>query len=100
MKKRFILAAIPVLLTTFSSLASSEAAWQQLDKDVQKSCLAISALQEKKIEGKRTDFGDDVGYSAVVISGNYKFKNSSPVPGKELCLYNRKSKKTSLAQMQ
>ena len=100
MKKRYAFAVIPVLLVTFSSLASSEAAWQQLDKDVQKSCLAISALQEKKIEGKRTDFSDDVGYSAVVISGNYKFKNSQPVPGKELCLYDRKSKKASLEQMQ
>lgn len=100
MKKRSALAAIPVLLTTFSSLASSEAAWQQLDKDVQQSCLAISALQEKKIEGKRTDFSDEVGYSAVMISGNYKFKNSQPVPGKELCLYNRKTKKASLEQMQ
>lgn len=93
-------AVVPVLLVTFSSFASSDEAWKALDKNIQKSCLAISALQEKKVEGKRIDFSDDVGYSAVVISGSYKSKNSSPAPGKELCLYNRKTQSASLAEMQ
>lgn len=78
--------------------ASSEAAWKEFDKAIQRACLAQSDLPHKKVAGQRIDFSDDVGYSALIISGKRVDKGKVQTV-KSLCLYNRQKQTAALADM-
>lgn len=98
MKLLQLIALAPLLLLPASVLASSAAAWQEFDSAVQRSCLAKSDLLHKKVTGQRVDFSDDVGYSALIISGK-RVDNGKSQTVKSLCLYNRQKQTASLADM-
>lgn len=99
MKLLIIISVIPVLLLPVSALSSSDEAWKEFDKAIRESCLAKSNLQDKKVTGQRIDFSDDVGYSALVISGKTSNHGKSKTE-KHLCLYNRAKQTASLEYMQ
>lgn len=82
-----------VAITAFNAAASSEAAWSSGDKALQAACLKASALKGAKAAGNIIHYGDDVGYSALLISGHYPQAFMHNQPGKELCLYQRATKK-------
>ncbi len=82
-----------VAITAFNAAASSEAAWASGDKALQAACLKASALKGAKAAGNIIHYGDDVGYSALLISGHYPQAFMHNQPGKELCLYQRATKK-------
>ncbi len=80
-------------VTAFNAAASSEAAWASGDKALQAACLKASGLKGAKAVGSIIHYGDDVGYSALLISGRYPQAFMHNKPGKELCLYQRATKK-------
>ncbi|WP_413507241.1 hypothetical protein [Serratia proteamaculans] len=82
-----------VAITAFNAAASSEAAWASGDKALQAACLKASALKGAKAAGNIIHYGDDVGYSALLLSGRYPQAFMHNQPGKELCLYQRATKK-------
>lgn len=82
-----------VAITAFNAAASSEAAWASGDKALQAACLKASALKGAKAAGSIIHYGDDVGYSALLLSGRYRQAFMHNQPGKELCLYQRATKK-------
>ncbi|MGO4745220.1 hypothetical protein [Serratia quinivorans] len=81
------------VMTAFNVGASSEAAWASGDKALQTACLKASNLKGAKAAGSIIHYGDDVGYSALLIAGRYPQAFMHNKPGKELCLYQRATKK-------
>jgi len=72
--------------------ASSPDAWAAYDKTVLASCTKASGLKAAKPVGSPAQFDDRVGYTAVLLQGQYPQKHMKGQQGTELCLYNKKSK--------
>lgn len=72
--------------------ASSPDAWAAYDKTVLASCTKASGLKNAKPVGNAAQFDDRVGYTAVLLQGQYPQKHMKGQQGTELCLYNKKSK--------
>jgi len=72
--------------------ASSPDAWAAYDKAVLASCTKASQLSHAKPVGNAALFDDRVGYSALLLEGQYPQKHMKGQRGTELCLYHKKSK--------
>lgn len=72
--------------------ASSPDAWAAYDKAVLASCTKASGLKDAKPVGTTAQFDDRVGYTALLLQGQYPQKHMKGQQGTELCLYNKKSK--------
>ena len=72
--------------------ASSPDAWAAHDKAVLASCLKASGLKNVEPVGTAAQFDDRVGYTALLLQGQYPQKHMKGQQGTELCLYNKKSK--------
>jgi len=72
--------------------ASSPDAWAAYDKAVLASCTKASGLKDAKPVGTAAQFDDRVGYTALLLQGQYPQKHMKGQQGTELCLYNKKSK--------
>jgi hypothetical protein len=68
----------------FSAGASSEAPWASGDQALQTACLETSELKGAKAAGDIIHYGDDVGYSALLITGRYPQPFMHNKAGKEL----------------
>ena len=89
--------AAPLILLCLTALtvqahASSPDAWATYDKAVLASCTKASALKDSKPVGTAAQFDDRVGYTALLLQGQYPQKHMKGAQGTELCLYNKKSK--------
>jgi hypothetical protein len=82
------------VLCLFAPLAhaSSPDAWAAYDKAVLASCTKASGLKDAKPVGNAAQFDDRVGYTALLLQGQYPQKHMKGQQGTELCLYNKKSK--------
>lgn len=72
--------------------ASSPDAWAAFDKAVLASCTKASQLKNTIPVGTAAQFDDRVGYSALLLQGQYPQKHMKGQQGTELCLYNKKTK--------
>jgi hypothetical protein len=83
-----------LFLTALASQAqaSSPDAWAAYDKTVLASCTKASGLKNAKPVGNAAQFDDRVGYTALLLQGQYPQKHMKGQQGTELCLYNKKSK--------
>ncbi|MCU0118537.1 hypothetical protein N8H74_09760 [Pseudomonas sp. B2M1-30] len=72
--------------------ASSPDAWAAYDKAVLASCTKASGLKNAKPVGNAAQFDDRVGYTALLLQGQYPQKHMKGAQGTELCLYSKKSK--------
>jgi hypothetical protein len=72
--------------------ASSPDAWAAYDKTALASCTKASGLKNVKPVGDAAQFDDRVGYTALLLQGQYPQKHMKGQQGTELCLYNKKSK--------
>ena len=75
---------------TFQAHASSPDAWATYDKAVLTSCTKASGLKDSKPVGNAAQFDDRVGYTALLLQGQYPQKHMKGAQGTELCLYNKK----------
>ncbi|WP_447874268.1 hypothetical protein [Serratia fonticola] len=78
---------------SFNSVASSEHAWDEADKAMRVACLKASGLKDAQVVGGIIHYDYNVGYSALMLAGRYPQAFMKNKPGKELCLYQRTSKK-------
>ncbi|MBD9678471.1 hypothetical protein IB274_17305 [Pseudomonas sp. PDM18] len=90
--------ALLAVLFAGSVQASSDEAWQAQDKQQREACLALSHLQNKKVLGSPVLFDDSVGYTALMIGGTYAQKHMKGKPGRELCLFERKTGKAVISE--
>ena len=74
------------------ALASTPQAWSEFDAEVLKACIAASSLRSPHAAGQRVDFDDAVGYSALLLRGHYPQLHMKNRPGRELCLFNRRTR--------
>ncbi|WP_417693271.1 hypothetical protein [Pseudomonas sp.] len=72
--------------------ASSPEAWATHDKTVLASCIKASGLKNAEPVGTAAQFDDRVGYTALLLQGQYPQKHMKGATGTELCLYRKKSK--------
>lgn len=90
--KAAILTALGLTALTFQAQASSPDAWAAYDKTVLTSCTKASGLKNAQPVGNAAQFDDRVGYTALLLQGQYPQKHMKGAQGTELCLYNKKSK--------
>ena len=75
-----------------AALASTPQAWNDFDAEVLKACVAASSLTNPHAAGQRVDFDDATGYSALLLSGHYPQPHMKNQPGRELCLFDRRTR--------
>lgn len=80
--------------------ASSPKAWEQHNQEVIKKCSQASELKEAKPVGKSILFSDDVGYDGLLIKGRYPQPHMKNKETQVLCLFNRKTRKAYIGEMQ
>lgn len=78
--------------------ASSPDAWKAFDKALVDGCVAGSSLKNVKPAGAPAMFDDSVGYTAVLLKGQYKQAFMKNKAGTELCLYDRKNNKALVTE--
>jgi hypothetical protein len=79
-------------LAAGAALASTPQAWGEYDAEVLRACVAASSLRNAHAAGQRVDFDDTVGYSALVLAGHYPQPHMKHQPGRELCLFDRRTR--------
>ncbi|MCY1180534.1 hypothetical protein D3C76_239920 [compost metagenome] len=87
-------------LATEAAFASSPQQWAELDKQVIAACTKASHLQQAAPVGQTTQFDDRVGYVALLLQGHYPQAHMKNKAGRELCLYDQKSKTAYVAEWQ
>ena len=90
--KTFTASLLCLTALTSQAQASSPDAWAAYDKTVLASCTKASGLKNVKPVGDAAQFDDRVGYTALLLQGQYPQKHMKGQQGTELCLYNKKSK--------
>ncbi|MBV4477393.1 hypothetical protein [Pseudomonas botevensis] len=90
--KALTLACLCLIALTPLAHASSPDAWAAYDKAVLASCTKASGLKNAKPVGNAAQFDDRVGYTALLLQGQYPQKHMKGAQGTELCLYGKKSK--------
>ncbi|MCY1412426.1 hypothetical protein D3C76_1101650 [compost metagenome] len=90
--KTIFLSALLLATTTGAALASSPEQWAELDEQVIASCTKASQLKQAAPVGQTAQFDDRVGYVALLLQGRYPQAHMKNKPGRELCLYDKKSK--------
>jgi len=80
------------------TFASSEQAWKKHDQAIKSACIKASQLKNAKVASNVMLFDDRVGYSAVLIQGQYPQAHMKNKTGQELCLWNKTSKKAYLTE--
>jgi len=81
------------------SVASSPAAWKDYDQRVTRACVAASGLTGAKPVGGLIRYDDRVPVTALVLAGRYPQKHMKNLPGRELCVWDRKAEKAFVAEM-
>jgi hypothetical protein len=77
--------------------ASTPQAWSAYDQEVLTACVAASALRDVRPAGARVDFDDQIGYSALLIVGHYAQPHMNNRVGRELCLFDRRTRTASVS---
>ena len=90
--KAITLALLSLTALASQAHASSPDAWATYDKAVLTSCTKASGLKDAKPVGNAAQFDDRVGYTALLLQGQYPQKHMKGAQGTELCLYNKKNK--------
>ena len=78
--------------------ASSPDAWATYDKAVLAACTQASQLSQSQPVGNAAQFDDRVGYTALMLAGQYPQKHMKGQHGLELCLYNQKTKTAQVTE--
>ena len=80
------------------TFASSEQAWKKHDQNIKSACIKASQLKNAKPASNVMLFDDRVGYSALLIQGQYPQAHMKNKTGQELCLWNKTTKKAYLSE--
>ncbi|MCD5993925.1 hypothetical protein KDX38_10105 [Pseudomonas sp. CDFA 602] len=97
MKAPILLLAGALALSSHAR-ASSEQAWNDLNKAMLADCLKASQLKGTVAIGTSALFDDKVGFSAQLMQGRYPQKHMKNRAGTELCLYDRKNRQAHVTE--
>jgi hypothetical protein len=85
------------LLGASGAPASTPEAWSAYQQEVVKTCVAASSLRHARAAGERIDFDDEVGFSALLIAGEYPQPHMRAQHGRELCLFDKHTRTATMA---
>jgi hypothetical protein len=85
------------LLGASGAPAATPEAWSAYEQEVVKTGVAASSLRHARAAGERIDFDDEVGFSALLIAGEYPQPHMSTRHGRELCLFNKHTRTATMA---
>jgi hypothetical protein len=91
-KGLFALIVGGLLATGITAEASSPDAWGKHSQEVTNRCIQVSGLRNAKPVGKIVSFGDNAGYDALLVRGNYPQPGMNNQVGQFLCLFNRQTR--------
>lgn len=91
MKQQLWLASLCVLLVAHTHAATPEA-WTEHKKAVLTSCMKASQLKQSRPASGLIEYSDQLGLTAVLLSGRYPQPHMKNQSGRELCLYDKKSR--------
>ncbi|NWL77079.1 hypothetical protein DM872_09460 [Pseudomonas taiwanensis] len=80
------------------AFASSDQAWKEHDARLLSACKAVSSLKDVRPAGQPVLFDDRLGLTALVLEGRYPQPHMKNQRGRELCLFERKSRKAHIAE--
>lgn len=86
-KTTMFLAAIAGSLCSTVASASSPQAWQQLDRRVDRACIAASGLAKGKVAADKASFSDRVPVELRIVEGY----NKQSVIDVKLCAFDRRT---------
>ena len=95
-----LLIVIGANVTALKLAASSPQAWEQKNKEAIAKCRQASGLKEANPVSKIILFGDDVGYDDLMIKGRYPQPHMKNKVTQVLCLFNRKTRKAYIGEME
>ena len=87
-------------ITALKLVASSPQAWEQHNKEAIAKCRQTSGLKDANSVGKIILFGDDVRYDGLIIKGRYPQAHMKNKVTQVLCLFNRKTRKAYIGEME
>jgi hypothetical protein len=88
---------VGVSLLAAPASASTPAAWQKLEKQAQRGCIAASAFAQPKLSNMII-FDDATGVVALLVTGTYRQRHMKGAKGTSLCLYNRRTGKAAVEE--
>ena len=93
MAYKIVIAALSVAVA-LPAQASSPAAWEQMNRRVNRACIAMSGLARPEILAKKISFSDTIGIEARMVRGldmrgRYQ---------RMLCAYNRRTGRTEVQE--
>jgi hypothetical protein len=91
----FIPAAAALLAAPAS--ASTPEAWKQMQRQAERVCIKASALARPRVSNMIV-FDDATGVVAMLVTGTYPQAHMKGAAGTNLCLYNRRTKKTAVEE--
>ena len=96
----FITVLVPALMITCVS-ASASSDWAANDKAASAACIKASGFRAASTTppDKRAQFGDDVGFDALLVSGIYPQKHMQGQRGTALCLWKRDTRKAYVSEV-
>ncbi|NJR49814.1 MAG: hypothetical protein HC780_09870 [Leptolyngbyaceae cyanobacterium CSU_1_3] len=91
-KRLFALIVGGLLVTGITAEASSPDAWRQHSQEVTNRCIKVSGLRNAQPAGQIVSFGDNAGYDALLVRGNYPQPTMNNQVGQFLCLFDRRTR--------
>ena len=90
---------IALMITSVSASASSD--WASNDKAASAACIKASGFRAASVtqSDKRAQFGDEVGFDALLVSGIYPQTHMRGQRGTVLCLWKRGSRKAYVSEV-
>lgn len=98
LKSLFILVFLVSSSITSLTFASSEQVWKKHDQEIKTACIKASKLKDVETLSNIMLFDDRIGYSAILIQGKYSQAHMKNKTGRELCLWNKTTKKAYLSE--
>jgi len=90
-------AFILLMCAAGSASASTPQAWSAFQREVADACLGASSLAHPRAAGAPVDFDDRVGFTVLLIAGRYPQPHMHGRRGKELCLFDRRTRRATVA---
>lgn len=84
-------------LAAGSAAASTPAAWADLQRRVERSCIQASGLLQPRVSSMIV-FDDRSGAVALLVTGRFPERQARGATGTKLCLYDRKTKRVVLEE--
>ncbi|GLS06261.1 hypothetical protein GCM10007860_34370 [Chitiniphilus shinanonensis] len=78
--------------------ASTPDAWSDSQRAVVQACVRASNLKNAQAGGNVIEFDDRAGVTAVVIAGRYPQRHMKNRPGRELCVYDKETRKAYVSE--